>query len=665
MPLTIPDTPIKFPNPDYLTLNSWAKGVISLIDKSKLPMNALQEANNIFLYEDGQPGPRPGVNWYGSALPNGAVVDGFDYFDHSDTGSVDLVAVGGGVVYKSSDDGVTWTSCSGATPTAGITMLMNQNGKYLYLTNGTDNIIRYDGTTTLQVYTTLTTPAAPTTAKTGLASTGYTYYYRVSAVSPVGFSLAGAPSTAVTTSVPREAWDNTTNYLTITVDAFQGTQTRADIYISTNNLDYYYLDSTTLNGQTYKDNGSAIPVPSTIAPTGNTSQGPLVQELTNVGSRMYGVRDTVNPFRIWFSGSGTNSGAFSFAYDGGYLNWNTGGKDRPVNVEDYRDGKGTPLATVWCKSADGQGCILQMSLDTETVGTISITVPSAYLLPGSRGTDAPGSVVNVLNDYMFYNTQAFYNLGSRAQFLNLLSTDEASANIRPNVRQISPAAESGIASAYFEARVYFSVPYGSTSNNYTAIFDTERKCWLPKAFTLGFSKFLRYTASDGSRKLLCMKPGDNQLSEISSGIQGDYGVAFTTSLLTGLYPTVKDRFEFQFTEEAEIELSNPQGTISVELIGIERSKGFSTVNSVPITVVTSTTGWDAYFWDSRLWDDASDVVAAFSESSVKRYFVVQKELNAVQWHITTNSLASTYVLRTLQTWGTATQSGKPRQWRIS
>lgn len=543
---------------------------------------------------------------------------------------------------------------------------MNQNGSYLYITTGVDNIIRYDGSTTLTTYTALTTPAAPTVAETGLANTGYTYYYKQAAVNTVGFSIASAASSAVQTDVPRESWDATTNYATVTPAAFQATQTRTDIYISENNVDYFYLGSTSLTGQVFKDDGSAIPVPGTSAPTANTSQGPLVEELTNVGSRMYGVRDTTNRYRIWFSGSGSYAGAFSGAYDGGYIDWQPGGKFIPVKVEDYRDGKGTPYATVWCKSADGQGCILQVTLETLTVGDISITVPSAYKLPGSRGTPSPASVVNVLNDYMFYNSQAFYNLGSRPQFLNLLSTDESSANIRPSVKEISTDGEDMIASTYFDARVYFSVPVGSTTNNTTMIYDTERKAWLPRAFTLGFKKFLRYVDTSGNQRLICLKPGDSKLSEISSTIDGDYGVAFETSLKTGLYPTSKNRFEFQFTEEGRVEFAEPEGKINIDLIGIEREAGFSTIKSKTINSVvgSSTTGWDTFLWDTTAWDDTSVAIEVTSESSVKRYYPVQKELNAVQWALRTNTLDARYVLRTLETWGTDTQAGLPRTWRL-
>lgn len=720
------NTAISFPSLQYKTLDNFKRGVITLIDKSRLPQDALEEALNIFLYEDGQPGPRPGVDWYnnaptfystGTASQSGitvtgvgttftaamvgmtivfstgesavisaftdtthvtvgtsqtvssttyvinAPIDGFDYFDFD--GAIHLLAAAGGLYQRSTDDGTTWTVCTGATYTAGNTVNMNQNGGFMYMTNGVDPIVRYDGSTTLQTYTSLTTPAAPTVVETGsglTSGTSYQYYYKCSRVNQVGFSIASAASTVIQTGLPREEWTPGTNYATLTLPALAGTQTRYDVYVSEDGTDYFYLGSTATT--TFVDDGTWVVSPGTLAPTGNTTEGPLVEELKNVGSRQYGIRDTANRFRIWFTGAGTYAGAFSSAYDGGYLDWQEGGKFIPMQVEDYRDGKGSPFATIWCKSADGQGCVLQMSLETLTVGDISITVPSAYKLPGSRGTPAPGSVVNVLNDYMFYNLGAFYNLGSRAQFLNLLSTDEASANIRPTVKQISTSGESGIASVYFDALVYFSTPRGSTTNNYTSIYDTERKCWLPDAFNLGFKKFLRYTDTTGVPRLLALKPNDTRLSYISESIEGDYGVAFESTLTTGLYPVLKNRFEFMWVEEGEIELSQPTGVVYVELIGIERSTGFSVQNSESITSTLSDTGWSSTAWSTTLWSDASDAGDTFSESSLKRFFTVQRELNAYQWRITTRDLGSSYVLRTLQINGTATEAGKPPFWKL-
>lgn len=656
--------PTNFPIPQYLTLGNFKRGVITLIDKSRLPKDALEQADNIYLVEDGQPSLRPGVNWYGTALPGSVEILGFDYFDFD--GVVHLVAVGAdGNAYRSTDDATTWTVCTGATFSTTATVNMNQYDNYLYITNGVNNIVRYDGSTVLVSYGALATPAAPTIVETGLAGTGFQYYYKIARVNTVGFSIASVASAVVQSLIPRESWDTSTYYATLTVPAAVGDQTRTDIYMSTDGLTYYYLSSLNSTATTWVDDGTAIVVPSTTAPTASTAQGPLVEELTNVGSRMYGVRDTSNRYRIWFSSGNSPKGAFSSAYDGGYLDWQEGGKYIPQKVEDYRNGKGDPLATIWCSSADGQGCILQMSLDTLTIGNISVTIPSAYKLPGSRGTPSPGSVVNVLNDYMFYNQQAEYNLGSRAQFLNLLSTDEASANIRPTVKRISTAAEAGIASVYYDAKVLTSVPIGDTVNNTTMVYDTERKAWLPTAFTIGFKRFLKYVDTNKSSHLLAIKPGDSRLSEIAQNIRGDYGVPFISVLRTGLYPTLKNRFGFQWTEEANIEFSNPSGQTNVELIGIERSRGFSSQGTATITATLSTTGWDTSLWDTMLWDDTSDALDTFSESSVKRYFRVGRELNAVQWLITTESLDAGYVLRTLQTWGSDTQGSMPRSWRLT
>lgn len=669
MPLPLKDdSPKTFPDSQYLTLDSFKRGVITLIDKSRLPKNALEEADNIFLYEDGMPGPRPGVGWFGVESPNGEPIQGFDYFDFA--GVIHMVMVAGGVVYRSTNDGASWTACTGATMDTTAQVNMCQYNSYLYLTDGVTDITRYDGSTTLLQYSSLAQPSAPSTAKTGLGTAGsYNYYYKVAAVNQIGFSVASDVNTGtpVSSNLARANWDSTTNHITLTTPNAVAGQTRWDIYISDNQLDYYYLASAqaTVGAATaWVDDGSAIVVPSTTAPSASTATGPKVEELVNVGSRMYGVRDTENKYRIWFTSANNPLGAFSTAYDGGYLDWSPGGKFLPVKVEDYRDGKGTPYATVWCESADGQGCILQMSLDTLTIADISVTIPAAYKLPGSRGTPAPGSVVNVLNDYYFYNSQAFYNLGSRAQFLNLLSTDEASANIRPTIKQITKSGESSIASVYFDAKVYFSIPYNKTNNNHTAIYDTELKAWLPTAFTIGFKKFLRYTDTSGTQHLLALKPGDNRLSEISSAIQGDYGSPFATSLYTGLYPVTKNRFEFQWTEEAEIELSNPQGLINFELLGVERTRGFRSSKSATIQTTLTNTGWSTFNWSTTDWSDTTEVPDTYSESSVKRYFNVQRELNAIQWHITTNGLTARYVLRTLQTHGTDTQSGKPRNWKL-
>ena len=659
-PLTgIPDSP---PGQITLTQDKFDRGVISLIDQSKLPRNALKEAVNIILGEDGAPMVRPGLAWYGTAA-SAFAIDGADFFVDDDD-SIHLLKVANGTVYRSLNDGLTWAACTGGSFTAGKKVRMVQANSYMYLFDGYDNIIRYDGTTTLQTYTALSSPTPISAVKTGLGGTTYTYRYRVSAVNDIGYTQA---STAVTVQVDRtrDSFD-TSNKVTFTWNSVAGA-VRYDIYVGQIAGEEVYIDS--VEGQattTYVDAGQAVEQVTSVAPDTNTTQGPRVGDMELIGSRLYATQDRDFPYRVWISGAGRYIGYFSSAYDATYIDLQKGGQFKPVKVEDYRDGKGTPLATVWCDSADGRGCVWQGTLESFTVGDTTFPVPNFYKLPGSRGTSAPDSIVNVLNDYMYYNTQAFYNLGSRAQFLNLLSTDESSANIRPNVKNIQQSSSSKICAHFEDAKVYFSVPYQSEENNATIVFDTERKAWLPRAFNVGFERFLSYTDNDGDRHLLCWKPGDTRLTEINENFKGDYGVAFNTSLVTGLrHVNEKNRFDFAMIENAQVEFAQPLGVIAIDLNGITREDGFRKLGETK-TIQPSTTkySWTTHTWGGHKWTDTDNEVVSSSEPSTKRFWAVEEALNAYQYRVQTSSLNSRYILRTLQVMGTPDEGGMPPEWEL-
>ncbi len=672
MPMNLDlNLPSSVPELTPLTLESWKKGVITLIDRSKIPKDALIEMQNMILDEDGVPTIRHGVDWYGVAVPNGEPIDGAGIYTEED-GDPHLVAVAGGNVYRSTNNADTWTICTGATFTADAKVWTIQTVNGLMLTSGVDNVVVYDGTTTLVPYTAVATPGAITpteTASTVMAGTGYHHYYKVVAVNAVGMTLPSAASTDVQATLPRESWTAATDYVTLSISAVTNAL-RYDWYTSNDNIIFNYIGTTVGNASTtFRDDGTALANTNVIPPADNTTQGPAVTRFEAIGQRIWGVGDTDNPWRVWFSGDGQDTGAFAPGYNGGYIDLMPGSQFRPVRVVDYRDGKGTPYATVWCSSADGRGCIWQISLDEVTIDGIVGIIPSAYRLPGSRGTSAPDSVLNVLNDYLFFNSQAFYNLGSRMNLQQILSTDEISANIRPTIKQVTTTSADKIASVYFDALAMFSMPYGDSVNNTVTLYDTERKAWIPEAFTIGFERFLPYVqleSGERSPKLLAWKPGDNRLSQISRDIQGDYGEAFSTSLTTGLYPVNRDRFEFMQIEEAEVEVSDLVGDVTFELIGYERSRGLIPVKTKTLSAdaALSNVGWSITDWSTLYWSDSSVVPTVTAEPSTKRFFRVYRELNAYQWRVTTDRIDARNFLRVLQLKGTATQGGKPRGWRL-
>ena len=655
----LPDAP---PRSIVLTQDKFDRGVITLLDQSKLPRNALKEAVNIFLSEDGAPTVRPGLDWYGVAA-SAYAIDGADFFVDTITNAVHLLKVANGVVYRSLNNGAIWEACTGGTFTAGKKVRFYQANDTTYMYNGWDNIIRYDGSSALLSYTSISAPSSVSLVKTGLAGTTYTLRYRVSAVNDIGYTEG---STAITVQVgsTREAFD-ASNYVTFTWTQIVGA-VRYDIYVGQIDGEEVYIDSVEGNATvTYIDRGQAPEQILSVVPDTNTTQGPRVGDMEGIGNRLYATRDRDFPYRVWISGAGRYIGYFSSAYDATYVDLQKGGQFKPMKVEDYRDGKGTPLATVWCDSPDGRGCVWQGTLESFTVADVTFPVPNFYKLPGSRGTPAPDSVVNVLNDYMYFNSQAIFNLGSRAQFLNLLSTDESSANIRPNFKNINQAAASQICAHFQDARVLISVPYNSDTNNATILFDTERKAWLPEAFNVGFERFFSYTDTEGERKLLCWKPGDTRLTEISEDFNSDYGVAIETSLQTGLlHVNPKNRFEFMFVEEAEVEFANLRGALTIELSGITREDGLRLLKRRTIQPTTVKNSWTLHTWGGYVWSNTDAEVVSYSEPSTKRFFDVGEAVNAYQYRIQTSSTQSQYIGRTLQISGTPDEGGKPSDWEI-
>lgn len=663
MPSTLSGLPDNPPNQAVLTQDKFDRGVITLIDQSKLPRNALKEGVNIKLAEDGAPMVRDGIDWYGTAADPAHEIEGAEMYAASD-GSIHLIKVVNGIVYRSTNDGLNWSTCTGGAFTPGKDVGFLQANTYMYIFNGWDNIVRYSGSTTLSVYTALSSPTPVSLTKTGLAGTAYTYRYRVSAVNDIGYTQA---STALTIQTDRtRATFDGSNRTTFTWNAVVGA-IRYDIYVGQTAGEEVYLDSVDASALTYIDQGQSVEQITGEVPEQNTTQGPRVGDMAMVGTRIYATRDRDFSNRVWISAAGKYIGYFSSAYDATYIDLPTrDNPTKPVKVVDYRDGKGTPLATVWCDSPDGLGCIWQGTLESFTVGDVTFPVPNFYKLPGSRGTSAPGSVVNVLNDYMYFNLQAFYNLGSRAQFLNLLSTDEASANIRPNILNIKTSAASGIASHFQNAKVYMSVPYNSELNNYTIVFDTERKAWLPQAFDKGFKRFFNYTDQYGDIRLLCWKPGDSRLSEISPDIRGDYGQPITTSLITGLrHVNERNRFDFMWIDNAEVEFANSRGTLMIELSGITREDGYRRLGD-PMYIRPSRVkrSWTTGKWTTHKWTDVESAVVSYSEPSLKRFFGVNEDINAYQYRVSTNTLDAQYILRTLQVVGTASDGGLPPDWEL-
>lgn len=650
-----------------VNIEDFRRGLVTLINESLLPSNAAKESRNLMQNMDGRWTPRWGTEYYG--VDTGATIYGGASYT-TDAGVNHLVSVSGTAVKRSDDDGESWDSCTGQTMTAGNRVFFKQIGSYLYIANGVDNLVRYDGTTTLQVYSAISTPGTITPTKAGLGSTTYTASYRVSAVNSVGETVASTAGT-VTISKTRDNWTAGTDYITVTWSKVTG----ATAY------NVYYMDNLNGGGRhcylgsvdqpsgatvTFTDNGEASQPLNTyvVAPEDDTTTGPKFSQMELSGNRLWATLDPDNPWRIYWSGAGPDVGSFSPFVGGGYIDLEKGGRERPKCVVHYRDGRGGAYATVFTSDPEGVGSIWQISLESVTVGNISFTLPSAIKIVGSIGSAAPLSVTKVRNDIHFFNRRGWFSLRSKAQMLNLLSSDEISGNIRPDMQSLTGSALENVCAYFYDAKVFTSVPQGSTSNNNIYVNDTERLNWSGP-WSTGVERFFEYSDANGGNHLLAVPVNGSRLIELSENFNSDLGVAFDTRYISGLLPISEDRNAWAKIKYAYIEVNNPIGEIVFTVFGTPKRGGFQQIGTVTIdsTSYESTVGFSTFAFSSTEFSATPAGTGNTTQSIVKKRAKINKLVNNLQFKITTQNVEDDYTLLTLSAKGYLIPTGDPQDWK--
>lgn len=641
--------------PDFSPIHDDFKvGVMTLVEEARIPTNGAKEVNNLYQTQDGVYTTRPGSDYYGESLPNGKNPDGSAEYVKSD-GTTELIAVGV-KAYKSVDGG-TWSEITGATFTEGESCYFVQLRSRLYITNGTDNLAFYNGTN-LVSYSEISAPtwAATPLARTTLTSGAYSVYYIVTALNDVGETI-GSTEQTITVNKTRDTWASGET-ITLDFNAVSGAS-RYQIYFS-DESGYETLIGNTTNTE-FIDDGTGAANTLVEVPLDNTTGAPKFRQMEISGNRIWATDDPNNKYRVYWSGTGQNTGKFSDFYGGGNIDLELGGREVPKSVVHYRTGKGDSIVTVICSSPDGQGSIWQISLDSLTVGDTAFTVPTASKIVGSIGTSAPLSVVKFKNDIGFYNKKGFTSLGSKANLLNILATDELSVNIRPSVRSLVASKANGVCGHYYDGKIYWSVPESSSGNDKIYIFDTERRNWQI-SWSLGVKQFIEYTQTDGNTKLLAIPLTGDKLIQISESISGDMGQPFTTKYTSGLYAINKDRTVAAKVKYAYIELGRPKGRITFTILGTEKNKPFSSIGSITITDQISQTGytWDKY--STNPYSSSSGTPTSFSSSTIKKRIKISKKLYNYQAQVTSSGYGDFYQLLSWQLKGRIVPGRTPSSW---
>lgn len=628
--------------PFTLVIDKFNKGVMSLYDETRLPKEAVSQAVNMMLDQDGVWTVRPGTQQYGATLTT--PVDGagsFTKYNSDNTTTTYMWVIDNGA-FKYATDGGSWTTVSGKTWTINKPVFAKQIGSRLYLGNGTDAMAYVDiNTLTITTFTALSIPGslvAPT--RTGLTAGSYNAYYKITAINTIGESIASAEiSVSGGINKTRDNWTIGTDYLTMSWGAVSGA-TRYNIYYSDASGTQVFLDSSSTTS--YIDTGVATPNPYQEAPTADTSGGPKYMYLALSGNRLWGTKDPSNPYRVAWTGTGQYLGAFNPFYGGGYIDLNKGGDERPEAVVHFRDGRGNAVATVLTSNPSGSGSTWHVSLTTLTVDTLVIVVPQAYQQQGSVGTRSPRGVVETNNAVYFPSPKGFQSTGSRQDVLNVLVTNEISGNIRPSVKDINNTYASSIAGYPYDGRIYWSVPFASTTNNQTWVLDLERGGTWGLYWDVGVRQFFEYTDSNGIIRLLGVPVSGTKLIEFSSTVFGDSGEAFPTNLESGMIHWDKNHATWARISKVYCEIADPRGNINFSVSGTRKGKSFATLGSISITNSVSDSGLSTDLLSDFLLSDSNQTPTSFTQASVKKYIRINKLLNNLKWQFTSSAINTQY-----------------------
>lgn len=636
-------------------INKFNGGVNRVLEEARIGQNEAKEATNLMQVQDGLWKPRWGTEVYGGT--HEASIDGAAEYVNTD-GTTELITVANGKVWKSTDGGAL-TQITGASFTAGNQCYFIQIAGFLYIANGVDNLARYNGTT-LSTYNALSAPTGLSISRTGLASGIYNYYAQVTAINTIGETVGSTEaSLAGGMNRPRDQW-TASDSVTLSWNAV-ASATTYQVYIS--DTTGYETLLTSVSASSYVDDGTVAINPYVEPPLSNTTAAPKFKSMEISGNRIWATNDPDNPFTVYFSGTGQFIGNFSDFYGGGWINLEKGGRERPKRVIHYQSGTGSGRATVLCSTPEGKGAVWQIEISSATVGDTSFSIPSASKVVGSSGTDSQLSVIPDNNNIWFFNRRGIFTLGPEKNYYGILRTNELSSRIRPYIRGLIGSQIDRVCAYFYDAKVFFSVPTSTSGNNRMIYYDTERLNWTVD-WSIGAKQFMEYTDTSGVTHFLYVPVSGTQMIELSPNIQGDQGVAFSTTYTSGRWPLQKLWKDFLKLKKVFVKLGNPRGAISVEILGSSKNDGFSSVGSATITPQYSMTGMGYDIMGDVLMGDSDGTPSTFSDSADPRYIKVNKKLRDIQFRLTTNSLDADYTLHSFILSGNALKVNPPSGWKI-
>lgn len=635
--------------PINVSQNKFSKGYISTIDNSRRPLESLSDMTNIEVVQDNVLRPRPPLVQYGTQPSN--TVIGRAMTRYSGTRSIYWMMndAGTGKLYKQTDGG-SYTVATGSNSydeTAWAGGVQADNKLYIY--NGVDNLSYVNlATNAVSVYTELATPSAPTVTMNGATSTGFTYYYKITANNEVGESIASTAGTD-TTNKPRENWVENTDFMVLTWSSVPNA-TSYTVYVGDDAANCLELYTTT--ALTFTDYGTIAPNTFKLAPEGNSTKGAIFEHMyvDARNSQLFGI---TSDNKLYYSAAGT--GDFSPYNGGGYVSIDENGDTRLNYVTGFRNGKGDPVITVSARGAAGKGKLYHITFESLTVGDQIIIYPNVTEANGQSGTYAPRATVKY-GDSIAYPTGAdFKSTGTSQNIVNILTTNTISQVIEPDVERLSLENLHKAVGVEYRDRLYFALPVGSTENNQIWYMDASRKNLWVLRWPIAAKDMWLYEDNDG-RTHFCVLVNNMVLEFTRAGSEThqDNNVAWTSRIAFESMVWDDDGIIMGKIRRQYYKFLFPKGTISVNTTGLTRSGATSATGSDSFTTTTTLTGVGVWLYsDAHQYGEDVGVVNTYGKSIAILEVRPKGLLGQLDWEVTSSTKGTDFILSSVSTRGFA------------
>lgn len=554
-----------------------------------------------------------------------------------------------GQLYKQADGGA-FTSIGGSYDDEAWASCVQSKGK-AYIYNGVDNLSYVTlSTDAITTYNALSTPGAPTPTKTGMTGSNVTHYYKITANNAVGESIASSAG-STTSNKYRDSWIDGTDFMTVTWSTVTDA-TSYTVYYGTSAADCNELFTVDGNATTtFIDYGTIAVNPYKLAPEGNSTQGAVFTWMytDTKNSQIFGI-STDN--KLYYSAPGT--GDFSPYNGGGWVGINSDGDTTLNYVDGFRNGKGDPVITVSARGAAGSGKLYHVSFETLTVGDTTIVYPNVYEANGQAGTYAPRATIKE-RDALWYPTgQDFKTTGTSQNVMNILTTNSISQGIEPDVSRISIENLHKAVAVAWREKIYFALPVGSTENNEIWVLDLTRKnLWILR-WTVAAKDMWLYEDNSGVAHF-CVLQNNVVLEFTRTGAQThqDDGVAWLSRIGFSSLVWDEDGIILAKIRNQYFKILDPKGVITASATAYNRQGISTAAGSDTFTVTTTPTGYDAWIYDSYMYDEDPGVIESFGKPVTVLTVKPTGLVSQLDWSVSGDTAGTDYILSAVQTRGQA------------